>query len=113
MDTKAARLVRTLRLRHLELLVVLSETTTMRDAATRLHLSQPAISKMLGEIERCFGARRFERSHQGILYLGSRTLSARISPEPCSFSRATRTVPRLTLEDSPLAARARTRHAPL
>jgi DNA-binding transcriptional LysR family regulator len=66
MDTKTARLVRTLRLRHLELLVVLSETATMRDAATRLHLSQPAISKMLGEIESCFGARLFERSHQGI-----------------------------------------------
>lgn len=66
MDTKASRLIRTLRLRHLELLVVLSETATMRGAATRLHLSQPAISKMLGEIETCFGARLFERSHQGI-----------------------------------------------
>lgn len=66
MDTKTDRLIRTLRLRHLELLVVLSETGTMRSAATRLHLSQPAISKMLGEIEGCFGARLFERSHQGI-----------------------------------------------
>lgn len=69
MDTKTSktdRLVRTLRLRHLELLVTLSETRTMRGAATQLHLSQPAISKMLGEIEDCFGARLFERSHQGI-----------------------------------------------
>ena len=66
MDTKTDRLIRTLRLRHLELLVVLSETATMRGAATRLHLSQPAISKMLGEIESCFGARLFERSHLGI-----------------------------------------------
>lgn len=66
MDTKTARLVRTLRLRHLELLVALSETATMRGAAARLHLSQPAISKMLGEVESCFGARLFERSHQGI-----------------------------------------------
>ena len=66
MDTKTDRLVRTLRLRHLELLVVLSETATMRGAAARLHLSQPAISKMLGELEGCFGARLFERSHQGI-----------------------------------------------
>jgi DNA-binding transcriptional LysR family regulator len=65
-DTRTDRLVRTLRLRHLELLVVLSETPTMRGAAARLHLSQPAISKMLGELERCFGARLFERSHQGI-----------------------------------------------
>jgi len=66
MDTKTDRLIRTLRLRHLELLVVLSETATMRGAATRLHLSQPAISKILGEIESCFGARLFERNHQGI-----------------------------------------------
>ena len=66
MDPRTDRLVRTLRLRHLELLVVLSETPTMRGAATRLHLSQPAISKMLGELEHCFGARLFERSHLGI-----------------------------------------------
>jgi DNA-binding transcriptional LysR family regulator len=66
MDTKTDRLIRTLRLRHLELLVALSEARTMRGAAARLHLSQPAISKMLGEIEDCFGARLFERSHQGI-----------------------------------------------
>ncbi|RYF34027.1 MAG: LysR family transcriptional regulator [Comamonadaceae bacterium] len=63
---RADRLLRTLRLRHLELLVVLAETPTMRSAATRLHLSQPAISKMLGELEACFGARLFERSQRGI-----------------------------------------------
>ena len=66
MDPRTDRLVRTLRLRHLELLVALSETPTMRGAATRLHLSQPAISKMLGELEHCFGARLSERSHLGI-----------------------------------------------
>lgn len=66
MDKKTDRLVRSLRLRHLELLVVLCDTDTMRGAAARLNLSQPAISKMLGEIEACFEARLFERSHQGI-----------------------------------------------
>src|SRR6218665_3488643 len=66
MDTKPDRLVRTLRLRHLELLLALAETPTMRGAAARLHLSQPAISKMLGELQRCFGARPFARSHPGI-----------------------------------------------
>src|SRR6218665_2721781 len=66
MDTKTDRLVRTLRLRHLELLVALAETSTMRGAAERLHLSPPAINKMLGELEIFFGARLFERSHQGI-----------------------------------------------
>src|SRR3954468_1728330 len=38
----------------------------MRAAATRLHLSQPALSKMLGEIEKGFGTRLFERSPQGL-----------------------------------------------
>ena len=59
-------LVRRLRLRHLELLVALAETGTTRGAADRLHLSQPAISKMLNEIEGGFGARLFDRSHQGM-----------------------------------------------
>lgn len=58
--------VRRLRLRHLELLVALQETGTVRGSAVRLHLSQPAISKMLGEIEEAFEARLFERSHQGV-----------------------------------------------
>jgi DNA-binding transcriptional LysR family regulator len=59
-------LVRRLRLRHLELLVALADAGTMRAAAGRLHLSQPALSKMLGEIETGFGARLFERSPQGL-----------------------------------------------
>jgi DNA-binding transcriptional LysR family regulator len=59
-------LLRRLRLRHLELLVALAETGTLRSAAVRLHLSQPALSKMLAEIEAGFGARLFERSPQGL-----------------------------------------------
>lgn len=59
-------LVRRLRLRHLELLVALADEGTMRAAATRLHLSQPALSKMLGELEAGFGVRLFERSPQGL-----------------------------------------------
>jgi DNA-binding transcriptional LysR family regulator len=59
-------LVRRLRLRHLELLVVLTESGTMRAAASRLHLSQPAISKMLLEVEDALGAQLFERSRQGV-----------------------------------------------
>lgn len=59
-------LVRRLRLRHLELLVALADAGTMRAAAVRLHLSQPALSKMLSEIEAGFGARLFERSPQGL-----------------------------------------------
>lgn len=59
-------LVRRLRLRHLELLVALAETGTVRGTAGRLNLSQPAISKMLNEIEGGFGTRLFDRSHQGV-----------------------------------------------
>lgn len=51
----------------MELLKVLAETGTMRAAASRLHLSQPAISKMLSELEDALGSRLFERSPQGVL----------------------------------------------
>lgn len=66
MNQSSDYLVRRLRLRHLELLVALAEAGTMRAAAVRLHLSQPALSKMLGEVETGFGARLFERSPQGL-----------------------------------------------
>lgn len=66
MSTSPDYLVRRLRLRHLELLVALVDAGTMRAAASRLHLSQPALSKMLSEVEAGFGARLFERSPQGL-----------------------------------------------
>ncbi len=59
-------LVRRLRLRHLELLVKLADAGTMRGAAERLNLSQPAISKMLLEAEEAFGARLFDRNRRGV-----------------------------------------------
>jgi len=66
LNTSPDYLVRRLRLRHLELLVALADSGTMRAAANRLHLSQPALSKMLSELEAGFGARLFERSPQGL-----------------------------------------------
>jgi DNA-binding transcriptional LysR family regulator len=58
--------LRRLRLRHLELLTVLRDQPTVRGAARRLNLSQPAVSKMLREIEAVFGAPLFERSRSGV-----------------------------------------------
>ena len=58
--------LRRLRLRHLELLTVLREQRTVRGAARQLNLSQPAVSKMLREIEDVFGAPLFERSRTGV-----------------------------------------------
>lgn len=67
MDRPSAdRLIHRLRLRHLEMLVTLAEAGTVRAAAHDLHLSQPAVSKMLAETEAVLGARLFERSHQGV-----------------------------------------------
>lgn len=66
MDRPADHLLRRLRLRHLELLVALADAGTMRAAAGQLHLSQPAISKMLAEAEEVFGGRLFDRSRQGV-----------------------------------------------
>lgn len=60
-------LVRRLRMRHLELLVALADAGSMRAAATRLNLSQPALSKMLGETEAGFDARLFERTAHGLV----------------------------------------------
>ena len=67
MALKSDYLVRRLRLRHLELLVALTDAGTMRAAASRLNLSQPALSKMLAETESGFGARLFERTPQGLV----------------------------------------------
>ena len=62
----ASQLLRRLRLRHIELLDVLGTVSSMRLASEQLNLSQPAVSKMLHEIEAVFGVVLFERSRLGI-----------------------------------------------
>ncbi len=54
-----------LRLRHLNCIVAIAQERTLARAAERLHLSQPAISKTLAELEQWAGARLVERGRNG------------------------------------------------
>lgn len=58
--------LRRLRLRHIELLHALGEVVTVSAAAAKLSLSQPAVSKMLQEIEEVCQAQLFYRGRRGI-----------------------------------------------
>jgi DNA-binding transcriptional LysR family regulator len=54
-----------LRLRHLTCFVVVAQERTLAHAAQRLHLSQPAVSKTLAELEALAGRRLVERGRAG------------------------------------------------
>lgn len=66
MEDLGNHLLRRLRLRHLELLGHLSEVATVHAAAKRMHLTQPAVTRMIQEIEEIFGGPLFDRSARGI-----------------------------------------------
>lgn len=66
MEDQSNHLLRRLRLRHLELLQHLSEVATVHAAAKRMHLTQPAVTRMIQEIEEIFGGPLFDRSARGI-----------------------------------------------
>lgn len=53
------------RLRHLRCFVTVAQEGNMGRAAQRLHLTQPAMSKTLAELEDMAGVRLFERGRQG------------------------------------------------
>lgn len=55
-----------LKLRHLRLIIALDDHRKLNRAAQEMGLSQPAASKMLGEIERTVGVPLFERRPRGI-----------------------------------------------
>jgi LysR family transcriptional regulator of abg operon len=59
-------LVSRLRFRHLRLLVELERCGTLSKASSRLHLTQPALSKMLKEVEDAFGCELFQRGARGL-----------------------------------------------
>jgi DNA-binding transcriptional LysR family regulator len=54
-----------IRLRHLTCFVAVAQERTLARAAARLHLSQPAVSKTLGELEEIAGRRLVERGRSG------------------------------------------------
>lgn len=62
----ASHLAARLRFRHLQMLVALQRKGSLRAAADELNLSQPAISKALGEVESMFGIALFTRTPRGM-----------------------------------------------
>ena len=66
MTTTIDRVLRSnLKLKHLQLLIALDQFRHLGRTAEFLSVSQPAVSKTLGEIERMFGTALFERSTKG------------------------------------------------
>ncbi|MGQ0546572.1 MAG: LysR family transcriptional regulator [Betaproteobacteria bacterium] len=64
--TAADHLLARLRFRHLRMVSELKRSGSMRAAAGALHLTQPALSKALKELEAAFGFALFERSARGL-----------------------------------------------
>lgn len=62
----ASRLAARLRFRHLQMLVALRRHGSLRAAAEGLNLTQPALSKALGEIEAVLGLALFTRNARGL-----------------------------------------------
>ena len=66
MTTTIDRVLRSnLKLKHLQLLIALDQFRHLGQTAQFLSVSQPAVSKTLGEIERMFEATLFQRSTKG------------------------------------------------
>lgn len=65
-STDLRRVVRRLRFRHLELLAFMEQSATVRAAADRMQLTQPAVTRLLQEIESIFETKLFERGARGV-----------------------------------------------
>jgi DNA-binding transcriptional LysR family regulator len=57
---------RRLKLRDLYILIAVVQAKNMSTAATRLNMSQPAVSKAIAELEQACGVRLLDRNRQGI-----------------------------------------------
>jgi len=61
-----ARTRRRLKLRELDILMAVVQMGGMRKAADHLHMSQPAVSKAIADLERTLGVTLLDRSPQGV-----------------------------------------------
>jgi len=61
-----ARTRRRLKLRELDILMAVVEMGGMRKAADHLHMSQPAVSKAIADLEHTLGVSLLDRSPQGV-----------------------------------------------
>lgn len=57
---------RRIKLRHLEAFVAITKLRSLKRAAERLHLTQPAISRTLAELEQILGTRLLDRGRGGV-----------------------------------------------
>lgn len=55
-----------LRLRHLEALLILEDSTSFHDAARKMNVAQPTMSALIRDVEEAFGVQLYDRSHNGI-----------------------------------------------
>lgn len=60
------RIGRRLRLRDLHILSAVVESGSMAKAAAHLRVTQPAVSKAIGDLEAAVGARLLDRSPHGV-----------------------------------------------
>jgi DNA-binding transcriptional LysR family regulator len=85
MIAPASTIRKRLRLRHLQLMVALSETESLRRAADELAITQPAATKALKELEDTIGVSLFVRHARGM--------------EPTIFGEAVMRYARVVFED--------------
>lgn len=67
LDPELNRLTSRLRFRHFQLLVSLAQEGSLRAAAQEMHVTQPALSRTLEEIESVLGVKLFARSSRGLV----------------------------------------------
>lgn len=67
MATNRSKFIRDhLKIRHLNVLIALEDTLNVSQAASRLHVTQAAVSRTLAEVERGQGLRIFDRHPRGL-----------------------------------------------